>query len=65
MLCYGSEIVDDVLLEALFLGRCCESQYVDDVVVEALFLGLCCGSQSLVMLLWRQFFEGAVARAGA
>ena len=47
MLCYGSEIVDDVLLEALLLGLCSGtvSRFVfwepvlGDVLVEALFVG--------------------------
>ena len=60
MLCYWSEAVDDVLLEAQFLGLCSRSQSVDDVLVEAQFLGLCSRSQSLMMFCWRHWFDGYV-----
>ena len=62
---FWESVLDDVIVEALFVGRCYWSEAVDDALVEALFLGRYCGSQSLMMFCWRQFFEGAVARAGA
>ena len=38
---FWESVLDDVLLEALFLGLCSGRQSVDDVLVEALFVGLC------------------------
>ena len=62
---FWESVLDDVIVEALFVGLCYWSQAVDDALVEALFLGRYCGSQSLVTFLWRQFSEGAVARVSA
>ena len=55
-LCYWSEAVDDVLLEAVFVRLCYWSEAVDDALEEAQFLGLRSGCQSLMMLLWRHCF---------
>ena len=38
---FSESVVDDVLLEALFLWLFHGSENVRDVLVEALFLGLC------------------------
>ena len=62
---FWESVLDDALVGALFVRLCYGTEDVDDALVEALFLGRYCGSQSLMMFLWRQFFEGAVARAGA
>ena len=51
---FWESVLDDVLMEALFVGLCYWSEAVDDVLLEALLLGLCSGSQSLMMLLWRR-----------
>ena len=53
---FWESVLDDVIVEALFVGRCYWSEAVDDVLLEALLLGLCSGSQSLMMLLWRHCF---------
>ena len=50
---FWESVLDDALVDAVFLGLCYWSEIVDDVLLEALFLGLCSGSQSLMMLLWR------------
>ena len=46
-------VIDDVIVEALFVGLSHGSENVRDDLLEALLLGLCCGSQSLMMSLWR------------
>ena len=51
---FRESVLDDVLVEAQFLGLCSGSEAVDDVLLEALFLGLRSGSQSLMMFCWRQ-----------
>ena len=45
-------VLDDALLDALFLELSHGSENVRDDLLEALLLGLCCGIQSLMMLLW-------------
>ena len=49
---FWESVLDDVIVEALFVGLCYGSEIVDDVLLEALLLVLSSGSQSLVMLLW-------------
>ena len=49
---FWESVLDDALVDSLFVELCYGSEIVDDVLVEALFLGLCSGSQSLMMLLW-------------
>ena len=48
--------MEDVLVEAQFLGLCSGSEAVDNVLVEAQFLDLCSRSQSLIVFLWRHSF---------
>ena len=48
--------MEDVLVEAQFLGLSSGREAVDDVLVEAQFLGLGSGSQSLITFLWRPSF---------
>ena len=56
MLCYWSEAVDDVLLEAMFVGLCYWSEAVDDVLLKALFYGYLMGVGTFVMFCWRHCF---------
>ena len=53
---FWESVLDDVLVEALFLGSCSLGEAVDDVLLEAVSLGLCSGSQCLMMFLWRHYF---------
>ena len=53
-----SQSVDDVLVEAHFLGLSSGSEAVDDVLVEAHFLGLCSRSQSVEDALVEAHFLG-------
>ena len=52
---FWESVLDDVLLEALFLALCSRSQSVDDVLLEAMFGGLCyvIGVRLLMMFCWR------------
>ena len=49
---FWESVLDDVIVEALFLGLCWATETVDSILLGALLLGLCAGSQSLMMLLW-------------
>ena len=51
---FWESVLDDTLVEALFVELCYGTEDVDGILLETLFLGLCSGSQSLMMLLWRR-----------
>ena len=55
---FWESVLDDVLLEALFLWLSHGSENVRDVLLEALFLALCSRSQSVDDVLLEALFVG-------
>ena len=55
---FSESVLDDVLLEALFLWLSHGSENVRDVLLEALFLALCSRSQSVDDVLLEALFYG-------
>ena len=53
---FWESVLDDVLLEALFLALCSRNQSVDDVLLEALFLWLSHGSGNVRDVLLEALF---------
>ena len=55
---FWESVLDDVPVEALFLGLCWATETVDVILLEALLLGLCSRSQNLMVLVWVGGLEG-------
>ena len=60
---FWESVLDDGLLEALFLGLCSGSQSVDDVLLEALLVGLSHGSGNVHDVLLEALFLALCSRS--
>ena len=57
---FWESVLDDVPVEALFLGLCWATETVDVILLEALLLGLCSRSEIVDDVLLEALFLGSV-----